>query len=180
MPVLKNPRHEAFVQALAKGKTADDAYEAAGYKPHRGNASTLRSNQSISDRLAELQAKMAEKVGVSIKSLTDELEEARAIAIAEKQSSAAVAATMGKAKLHGLIIEKKQHSGPNGGPIQNQTLILDPEKLKAMTSDELAALEAAIGKLHGSTGDGESRTDAEGDAEAYSGAIDGDEGELAA
>lgn len=69
-----------------------------------------------------------------------------------------------------------EHTGPNGGPIQNQTLVIDPEKLKAMTSDELAALEAAIGKLHGSAGGGESRTDAEGDAEAYSGAIDGTEG----
>jgi hypothetical protein len=176
MPVLKNARHESFAQALVTGKTADEAYESAGYKPHRGNASTLRSNQIISDRVAELQQKAAEKVGVTIKSLTDELEEARAIAITEKQSSAAVAATMGKAKLHGLIIEKKQHSGPNGGPIQSHTLILDPEKLKAMTSDELAALEAAIGKLHGSAGNGESRTDAEGDAEAYSGAIDGGEG----
>jgi hypothetical protein len=68
-----------------------------------------------------------------------------------------------------------EHSGPNGGPIQNQTLVIDPEKLKAMTSDELAALEAAIGKLHGSAGSGESRTDAEGDAEAYSGSIDGAE-----
>jgi hypothetical protein len=72
-----------------------------------------------------------------------------------------------------------EHTGANGGPIQSHTLILDPEKLKAMTSDELAALEAAIGKLHGSAGDGEGRTDAEGDAEAYSGAIDGGEGELA-
>jgi hypothetical protein len=69
-----------------------------------------------------------------------------------------------------------EHTGANGGPIQSHTLILDPEKLKAMTSDELAALEAAIGKLHGSAGNGESRTDAEGDAEAYSGAIDGGEG----
>lgn len=30
MPVLKNARHEKFAQALAKGKTADEAYQLAG------------------------------------------------------------------------------------------------------------------------------------------------------
>lgn len=31
MPVLKNQRHERFAQELAKGKSATDAYLAAGY-----------------------------------------------------------------------------------------------------------------------------------------------------
>jgi phage terminase small subunit len=35
MPVLKNARHEKFAQALAKGKSATDAYNEAGFKPHR-------------------------------------------------------------------------------------------------------------------------------------------------
>ncbi|MCP8895336.1 hypothetical protein KYK29_10360 [Shinella daejeonensis] len=61
MPVLKNARHEKFAQALAKGKTADEAYQEAGYKPNRGNAATLKANQSISDRVAELQAGAAAK-----------------------------------------------------------------------------------------------------------------------
>lgn len=140
MPVLKNARHEKFAQAIAKGRTADDAYGEAGYKPHRGNASTLRSNQNISDRVAEIQGRAAERAAVTIHSLTDELEEARAIAIAEKQSSAAVAATLGKAKLHGLLIEKKQHTGANGGPIQT----VDLTKL---SDDELQRLEAIIGPI---------------------------------
>ena len=61
MPILPNPRHEKFAQALAKGKTADEAYQEAGYKPNRGNAATLKANQSISDRVAELQAGAAAK-----------------------------------------------------------------------------------------------------------------------
>lgn len=61
MPILPNPRHEKFAQALAKGKTADEAYQEAGYKPNRGNAATLKANQSISDRVAELQAGAADK-----------------------------------------------------------------------------------------------------------------------
>jgi len=37
------------------------------------------------------------------------------------QSSAAVAATMGKAKLTGLDKQIIEHSGPNGGAIQIET-----------------------------------------------------------
>lgn len=54
MPVLKNARHEAFAQELAKGKTADEAYRIAGFKPNRGNAATLKQKQSISKRVSEL------------------------------------------------------------------------------------------------------------------------------
>jgi hypothetical protein len=32
MPALKNPRHEAFAQALARGMSASAAYVEAGYK----------------------------------------------------------------------------------------------------------------------------------------------------
>lgn len=56
MPVLSNPKHERFAQELAKGKTATEAYELAGYKPNRGNAATLKQDQSISGRIAELLA----------------------------------------------------------------------------------------------------------------------------
>lgn len=62
MPLLSDPKHEAFAQGLAKGMTADKAYQAAGYKPHRGNASTLRTNQSIQARVQELQGIAANRV----------------------------------------------------------------------------------------------------------------------
>nr|WP_313709028.1 terminase small subunit [Brucella intermedia] len=117
MPVLRNAKHEAFAQGLAKGMTADEAYQKAGYKPHRGNASTLRANQNISDRVAELQEKAVERTLVTVESITQELEEARRLALEEGQSSAAVSASMGKAKLHGLLVDKQEHSGPDGGPI---------------------------------------------------------------
>jgi phage terminase small subunit len=42
MSVLKNPRHEAFAQALARGVPAAKAYVDAGYKPNRGNACALK------------------------------------------------------------------------------------------------------------------------------------------
>ena len=54
MPVLSNPRHERFAQELAKGASATEAYETAGYRPNRGNATTLKQDQSISIRVAEI------------------------------------------------------------------------------------------------------------------------------
>jgi phage terminase small subunit len=62
MPVLSNPKHERFAQELARGKTADEAYRLAGFKPNRGNAATLKAKQSISDRVRELQERVAERV----------------------------------------------------------------------------------------------------------------------
>ncbi|TAI65996.1 hypothetical protein [Bradyrhizobium sp. Leo170] len=53
MRVLSNTKQERFAQELAKGKTADEAYQLAGCKPNRGNA-TPKASQSISDRVAEL------------------------------------------------------------------------------------------------------------------------------
>jgi len=61
MPILPNARHESFAQALAKGKTADEAYVLAGFKANRGNAARLNANESIRNRVQELQAKAAEK-----------------------------------------------------------------------------------------------------------------------
>jgi len=131
MPVLKNARHERFAQELAKGKTADEAYALAGFKSNRGNAATLKAKQSISKRVTEIQGRAAAKAAVSIQSLTDELEEARGIAIAEKQSSAAVAATLGKAKLHGLLIEKKRLEGHDGGAVKIDLTGYSVEQLRA-------------------------------------------------
>jgi hypothetical protein len=61
MPALKDPKHEAVAQGLFHGKTADQAYQDAGYKAHRGNASRLSSNESIQRRVAELVEKAAER-----------------------------------------------------------------------------------------------------------------------
>lgn len=56
MPILSNPRHEIFAQELAAGKSASEAYEAAGYRANRGNATSLKQQESISKRVDELLA----------------------------------------------------------------------------------------------------------------------------
>ena len=61
MPVLKNTRHEAFAQALAKGMTASDAYTAAGYKGDRTAASRLSTNVNVASRVDQIKNRVAEK-----------------------------------------------------------------------------------------------------------------------
>ena len=55
MRALKNPRHEAFAQAHARGMSASAAYVEAGYKANRHNAAALAREEHIRTRVAELQ-----------------------------------------------------------------------------------------------------------------------------
>lgn len=116
MPVLPNARHERFAQELAKGKTQEAAYIAAGYAPASAeqNASRLISNDKVAARVAELKERAAEKVEWNIADAVRELEEARLTAkLADTpQTSAMVAATMGKAKLLGLVVEQHKDVTP--------------------------------------------------------------------
>lgn len=123
---------EKFAQELAKGKTLVEAGIAAGYKPNGkgGNLSTLANSPSVKARVAELLAGGAKRAEVTIASMFVELEEARQIAAEQKQASAMVAATMGKAKLAGLLVDRTELTGKDGAPIQT-------EEVKAR--DKLAA-----------------------------------------
>ena len=108
MAPLTNPRHERFALALFEGKSADEAYVTAGYRENRGNASRLKANECIQTRLIELQQAVAKEQKVTVASLLRELEEAREHATTKDQLSAAVRATMGKAQLAGLLVERSQ------------------------------------------------------------------------
>src|SRR3974390_1962114 len=64
MPALKNPRHEAFAQALARGVSASAAYGQVGFKPHRANAATLARKEHISVWwMAEHSARVRSRLG---------------------------------------------------------------------------------------------------------------------
>lgn len=137
MPALRNDKWELFAQGLAKGLTAEEAYSEAGYKPNRHNASRLKTNENVLRRVAELKDRSAKRVAVTVESLCMELEEARGIAISERQSSAAVSATMGKAKLFGLGVENRRLSGTV------KVVTITAKDLEKLDPDELALLEEA-------------------------------------
>ncbi|WP_085859921.1 hypothetical protein [Rhizobium sp. TAL182] len=140
MPVLKNARHEKFAQALAKGMTADEAYVGAGFKPNRGNASTLKANQNISKRVEEITSRVAEKAEWSA---ADRLAALKMIfdASAKDDRRTAIAAIAEANKMQGSYAPvKREHSGPNGGPIEYANLT--EEEIDA----RIAALAAGAGE----------------------------------
>jgi phage terminase small subunit len=112
MGEIQNSRHERFAQELAAGKTADAAYEAAGYQKHRGNAARLSANERVKKRVGEIQAIGAERAAITVQSLIEEAEHARIKAMeSQNGAAAAVSAITAKAKLAGLWREKvDQHS----------------------------------------------------------------------
>ena len=113
MPPLNNQRHERFAQALFEGRTADESYALAGYKPNDGNCIRLKGNERVKARLSELQAQAAKKSEVTVASLLDELEHARSRADGLDQLSAAVKAISEKAKISGLLVQKIEVGGPD-------------------------------------------------------------------
>lgn len=73
MPILSNPKHERFAQALAAGESASAAYVTAGYAANEGNAGRLNRNEQVQARVSELLNKAAEKVGITQERVLNEL-----------------------------------------------------------------------------------------------------------
>ena len=109
MAALKNGRHERFAQEIAKGKTADEAYQLAGYAENRGNATRLKANESVASRVAEIQAGAARRTEVTVANITERLlrlsDKAEALGDASG-FQASRAAAMDAAKLNGLVVDK--------------------------------------------------------------------------
>ncbi|MER9580480.1 hypothetical protein [Mesorhizobium sp. M0276] len=106
--MLQNTRHECYARHRAKGKSIDEAYALAGYRPNRGNAARLNANESIKVRVAELQGEAAERAIVTIESIARQLDDDRQLARELGQAAAAVNATMSKAKIYGLVTDRHE------------------------------------------------------------------------
>jgi phage terminase small subunit len=106
MPILDNPKHERFCQALAKGETGDQAYITAGYKENRGNAARLKAKESIIARVVEILEKAAVRTEITVQSLTDMYLDDRRLARALGQIGVSKGAADSIAKLHGLMIDR--------------------------------------------------------------------------
>lgn len=116
---LKNPRHEAFARHYVQHGIARHAYIAAGYQsrcddiggstPADACASRLLRHAKVKPRIERLQQAMAKLADITADTIATELEEARQLALKEGQSAAAVSATTAKAKLAGLMIERREN-----------------------------------------------------------------------
>jgi hypothetical protein len=102
--------------------------------------------------LRELQERTAAKAEVTRDSILAELEEARVMAKKNGQPAAAVSASMGKAKLVGLVVDRKEVGAPG-----------EFADLEDMTTDELREHFAALVRsLEAEAGFGDTAAIAEG------------------
>ncbi|MGI8840972.1 MAG: hypothetical protein ACR2F8_09385 [Caulobacteraceae bacterium] len=69
MPILDNPRHEAFCQARAKGFSPEDAYEEAGFSPGNEHAARLGRRPEVRARLGELRAEQSDIGGAKLRAV---------------------------------------------------------------------------------------------------------------
>ena len=122
MPVLQNQRHECFAQEIAKGKTADEAYVVAGFKPNRGNASTLKAKQSILDRVAEIRAASSKRAEITLARLLEMAEAVYTKAIGAGQNAAAIAAVKELGVLSGERVEKRENLNRSANDVSDDEL----------------------------------------------------------
>lgn len=142
---LANPRHEAFARHYIELGTGRNAYVMAGYSarihadlrrpsPADAAASRLLKHVRVQARIEGLRKAMAKAADITADSIATELEEARALALREGQAAAAVSATATKAKLVGLMIDRKETGKP--GDFDNWTEDQLREYLAAKPEDK--------------------------------------------
>lgn len=115
-------KQEAFCRAFVETGNASEAYRRSYDAKNMGQntiavkASEMLNKDNISVRLQQLREVHQKRHNVTVDSIVAELEEARQIALkaATPQTSAAVAASMGKAKLYGLDKQLVELSGEVG------------------------------------------------------------------
>ena len=141
------PKQELFEQAYLETSNASEAYKRAYNTQANANtvnrkASQLLKHPEVIKLLAELKAETRQRHKLTIDDILQELEQSRLLALENIQCSAAVTATMSKAKLLGLdkqVIEHKEALTP---PVFN---FVGVKPVRDLTEDELSAELAKYG-----------------------------------
>ena len=124
-------KQEKFCMVYVETGNASEAYRQA-YNCENMKEATINRNakmmiddNKISTRVKELKSGHTKRHELTIDDLVKQLEEARQVALAleNPQCSAAISATMGTAKLLGLVVDKNETTGANGGAIQHAVSI---------------------------------------------------------
>ncbi|MEL6646634.1 MAG: terminase small subunit [Pseudomonadota bacterium] len=146
------PKQAAFARAFFETGNAAEAYRQAYDVVQDAKdgwlyveASQLLDHPKVALKLEELR-KEADKLSIFTRTQAlEELEEARQLALKEKQASAAVSAVSSKAKLFGLDRETKLAlTGKDGGPIQTLNL-------NELSDEQLAAIASGSGQATSET-----------------------------
>lgn len=115
------PKQEKFCLKYVETGNASEAYrrsyDAGRMKPETINrsAKSLMDDPKIAARIKKLQSAAVKRHEITVDDLVKELEEARILASTTEnpQTSSMVSATMGKAKLLGLVVDKSMAIKPH-------------------------------------------------------------------
>jgi phage terminase small subunit len=138
-------KQESFCLAYIETGNASEAYRlsynTAKMKPTtiNRNAFALLADSKIAARLDKLRSEHRERHDVTVDSITDEYEKARKLGMDNGQVSAAVAAITGKAKIHGLMVDRKQHSGKDGKPLNPPQIVVISAQMTPQEASEAYA-----------------------------------------
>lgn len=134
---LKNSRHETMAQEMAKGTDQTEAHRLAGGTGKRAAACMIARRPDVRARVAEILARAAAKTEITVADIAHQLDEDRAFAKKMEAPAAMVSATMGKAKVLGLIIEKTKTE------ITNPDGSLRPTVIRIVAADDRSADQAS-------------------------------------
>lgn len=154
-------REEAFALLYIQSRSVTESYmrvyaghTKAAASRHRAVAAASRilGKPNVAKRIRELEEVARRKRETTVETIIDELEIARKAALSAGQVAAAVSATMGKAKVAGLIVDKQQikqevvHSVDQQSQVElarriafilerNKAQTIDAKKREALTLD---------------------------------------------
>ena len=133
------PKQADFVRLYFELGNASEAYKRA-YNSHakpntlHRKANDLLKHPVIKAEVKAMQDQARERNQVTIDKVVDELEEARQIAKQSGNAAAMVSATLGKAKVLGLVVDKQE---TNTKILTPPVFNFKPVSPKEMTDDEL-------------------------------------------
>jgi hypothetical protein len=142
MPALKNMRHEKFIREYLKTDfNGAEAYRRV-YPRHKPNiakvsASRLLTSANLQRRLREVQEAVIKRSDITVDRILTEYEDARQLAIAREKPEAMLNASEKKAKLVGLLVDRREIG--NAGDFEQMT---DVSQILEKVRQE-AGLEAA-------------------------------------
>lgn len=108
------PKQEAFARAYVETGNASEAYRRAYNADNmkdqviRQKAYELLNHGDVTVMVQQLKGAVQKRHDITVDSITEMLKEDRDLARQNAQTGAAVSASMGLAKLHGLIVEKRE------------------------------------------------------------------------
>ncbi len=113
-------RQQRFIDAYLVDPNATKAALAAGYSPKtaRSVGSENLTKPDIQAELAARRAKATAVAGLTLQAHLDRLNELAGQAADSEQFGPAVSAEISRGKASGFYVERREHTGPNGGPFR--------------------------------------------------------------